>query len=250
MPSRPGTRSANFSSPPKQRSAALKLDWAKVTQSLNLRGQTVASLQAFKKRNEDARRKVQLLSEQPTSVDFSHYRSVLKNQSVVDEIEKRFAAFKPATYDVNRQVKAIEAFEVEAVKNAEATKEKVGLELKDLEKTLSNIENARPFEDITVVRCGRQEVDDDNESAGWLIKFTRRTTSTPPFPRSRRRPPSSSPRAAGPCLATRYVSSFLSSMSHYLACSLTHPTGAFRRPLRTVNMSVIVPRFHLCTLAW
>ncbi|KAM0279652.1 hypothetical protein ACHAQH_004453 [Verticillium albo-atrum] len=132
------------------RSAALKLDWAKVTSSLNLRGQTVASLQAFKKRNEDARRKVQQLSELPTAVDFSHYRSVLKNQAVVDEIEKRFTAHKPAVYDVSRQLKAIEAFEVEAVKNAEATKEKVGLELKDLEKTLSNIETARPFEDITV----------------------------------------------------------------------------------------------------
>ncbi|CRK22880.1 hypothetical protein BN1723_012812 [Verticillium longisporum] len=132
------------------RSAALKLDWVKVTSSLNLRGQTVASLQAFKKRNEDARRKVQQLSELPTAVDFAHYRSVLKNQAVVDEIEKRFTAHKPAAYDVSRQLKAIEAFEVEAVKNAEATKEKVGLELKDLEKTLSNIETARPFEDITV----------------------------------------------------------------------------------------------------
>lgn len=132
------------------RSAALKLDWAKVTTSLNLRGQTVASLQAFKKRNEDARRKVQTLKELPTAVDFSHYRSTLKNQAVIDEIEKRFASFKPNTYDVNRQIKAIEAFEVEAVKNAEATKEQVGLELKDLEKTLTNIENARPFEDLTV----------------------------------------------------------------------------------------------------
>lgn len=111
----------------------------------------MASLQAFKKRNEDARRKLQQLSELPTTVDFAQYRSVLKNQAVVDEIEKRFAAFKPATYDVNRQIKAIEAFEVEAVKNAEATKEQVGLELKDLEKTLANIETARPFEDLTTV---------------------------------------------------------------------------------------------------
>ncbi|KAL2758477.1 hypothetical protein ACRALDRAFT_1080294 [Sodiomyces alcalophilus JCM 7366] len=137
------------------RSAALRVDWAKVTTSLGLRGQTVASLQAFKKRNEDARRKLQQLSEQPTTVDFEQYRSVLKNQAVVAEIEKRFAAFKPATYDVNRQIKAIEAFEVEAVKNAEATKEQVGLELKDLEKTLANIETARPFEDLTTEDIGK-----------------------------------------------------------------------------------------------
>jgi len=143
---------ANFFSRFPQRSAALKLDWVKVTTSLGLRGQTVASLQAFKKRNEDARRKLQLLQEQATEVDFAQYRSTLKNQAVVDEIEKRFKAFKPATYDVNRQIKAIEAFEVEAVKNAEATKDKVTMELQDLGKTLKNIETARPFQDLTVVR--------------------------------------------------------------------------------------------------
>lgn len=123
-----------------------------MTTSLGLRGQTVASLQAFKKRNEDARRKVQQLSEKPTAVDFAAYRSVLKNQAIVDEIERRFKEFKPNTYDVNRQIKAIDAFEVEALKNAEATKQAVDLELKDLAVTLKNIEEARPFEDLTVVR--------------------------------------------------------------------------------------------------
>jgi F-type H+-transporting ATPase subunit d len=134
-----------------QRSAALKLDWAKVTSSLGLRGQTVTSLQAFKKRNEDARRRVIQLSEQPSKVDFAHYRSILKNQAVVDEIEKHFNSFKPATYDVGRQIKAIEAFEAQALKNAEETKGRVDLELKDLEKTLKNIEEARPFDELTVV---------------------------------------------------------------------------------------------------
>merc|ERR1711964_133387 len=101
------------------RSAALKLDWAKVTQSLGLRGQTAASLQAFKKRNEDARRRVQILSEQPSKVDFAHYKSILKNQAVVDEIEKHFA-------------------------------------------TLKNIEEARPFEDLTVdeVAAARPDIDE------------------------------------------------------------------------------------------
>ncbi|KAM3075880.1 ATP synthase d subunit [Clarireedia jacksonii] len=144
------------------RSAALKLDWAKVTQSLGLRGNTAASLQAFKKRNEDARRRVQQLSEQPTKVDFAHYRSILKNTAVVDEIEKHFSTFKPATYDVARQIKAIETFEAQAVKNAEETKGRVDLELKDLEKTLKNIEEARPFEDLTVdeVAAARPDIDE------------------------------------------------------------------------------------------
>lgn len=136
---------------PSQRSAALKLDWAKVSQSLGLKGATANSLQAFKKRNEDARRRVQALSEQPTKVDFAHYKSILKNTAVVDEIEKHFSTFKPATYDVARQIKAIETFEAQAIKNAEETKGRVDLELKDLAKTLKNIEEARPFEDLTVV---------------------------------------------------------------------------------------------------
>ncbi|KAK5663180.1 hypothetical protein OQA88_6597 [Cercophora sp. LCS_1] len=152
------------------RSAALKLDWAKVTTSLGLRGQTVASLHAFKKRNDDARRKLQLLSELPTTVDFAQYRSVLKNQAIVDEIEKRFAAFTPATYDVSRQLKAIEAFEVEALRNAEATKEKVDLELKDLDKTLKNIEEARPFDQLTVDEVAAAEPSIDEKTAKLVSK--------------------------------------------------------------------------------
>ena len=70
---------------------------------------------------------------------------------MVDEIEGHFKSFKPATYDVGRQIKAIEAFETQAVKSAEETKGRVDGELKDLQKTLENIEQARPFEDLTVV---------------------------------------------------------------------------------------------------
>ncbi|KAK2673318.1 hypothetical protein RAB80_010861 [Fusarium oxysporum f. sp. vasinfectum] len=149
---------------------ALKLDWTKVTSSLGLRGQTVASLQAFKKRNEDVRRKVQQLQEQPTTVDFSQYRSVLKNQAIIDEIEKRFSAFKPVTYDVSRQLKAIDAFEAEAVKNAEATKEAVDLELKDLAATLKNIEEARPFEELTVDEVAAAEKSIDEKTAQLVSK--------------------------------------------------------------------------------
>jgi hypothetical protein len=138
--------------PSLQRSAALKLDWTKIGTQLGLKGSTASALQNFKKRNDDARRKVNVLSEQSQTVDFSYYRSILKNTAVVDEIERSFSAFKPQTYDVNRQIKAIEAFEAQAVKSAEETKSVVDKELKDLEKTLKNIEEARPFEDLTVVR--------------------------------------------------------------------------------------------------
>ena len=127
------------------------MDWTKISTSLGLKGQTATALQAFKKRNDDARRKLNLLSSQPQSVDFQHYRSTLNNTAIVDEIEGHFKAFKPVSYDLGRQVRAIETFEVQAVKSAEETKARVDGELKELETTLKNIETARPFEDLTVV---------------------------------------------------------------------------------------------------
>jgi hypothetical protein len=94
---------------------------------------------------------VRVLQEQPQTVDFAHYRKSLKNTAVVDEIERQLKNWKPVTYDVNRQIKAIEAFESQAVKSAEETKGVVDSELKDLERTLKNIEDARAFDQLTVV---------------------------------------------------------------------------------------------------
>jgi hypothetical protein len=140
----------------------MKLDWSKLQSSLGLRGSTASSLAAFKKRNDDARRKLQVLQDQPQNVDFGHYRSLLKNTAVIDEIENHFKNFKPKTYDVNKQVKAIESFEQIAMKNAEATKGKVEVELRQLEKALGDIEGARPFEETTVdeVVQAAPEIDD------------------------------------------------------------------------------------------
>lgn len=135
-----------------QSRAAAKLDWTKLSSSLSLRGSTASQLQAFKKRNDDARRKVQNLSAAPQSVDFAHYRSVLKNQAVVDEIEGFLKSYKPQTYDVSKQVKGIEAYEAAAVKSAQETQGIVEKELRSLEKTLANIEEARPFDQLTLVR--------------------------------------------------------------------------------------------------
>lgn len=145
---------------------------------------------------------MQALSEAPQKVDFSHYRGLLKNQAVIDEIENHFKTFKPATYDVGRQIKAIEAFETQAIKNAEETKGRVDMELKDLEKTLKNIEEARPFEDLTVVRIWT-EISAKPRSRSWLILCVPRTRLLPLAPILMRRPPSSFPRAAGPYQVTR-----------------------------------------------
>jgi F-type H+-transporting ATPase subunit d len=187
---------------PPQRSAALKIDWANLGTKLGLRGSTAQALQTFKKRNDDARRRVQQLSEQPQTVDFAYYRSILKNQDVIADIEKQFNSFQVKKYDVGRQIKAIEAFEAQAVKSAEETKGKVDAELKDLEKTLKNIETARPFDELTVVCIGvRGESRDFGNNADLSDLY--RTRLWLPARRSTSASPSSSPRAAGKSRATR-----------------------------------------------
>jgi F-type H+-transporting ATPase subunit d len=75
----------------------------------------VAALQAFRKRHSDAQRIQSQLASQPTTVDLAHYRSVLKNQAIVNEAEKLLNGFKPVTYDVTAHIKAIETFETKAV---------------------------------------------------------------------------------------------------------------------------------------
>ncbi|KAF8592472.1 ATP synthase d subunit [Ramaria rubella] len=136
------------------RVAAKAVDFARIYSSLGLSKETVASLQAFRKRHSEAQRIHAQLSAQPTTIDISYYRSVLKNQAVVDEAERTLKEFKPVTYDVQAHIKAIEAFEATAVAKAQETSQRIDEELKDLQATLENIEQARPFEDLTVEQVG------------------------------------------------------------------------------------------------
>lgn len=119
-------------------------------------------MQAFKKRNDEARRAVFELSSQNTTVDFSHYKSVLKNQDIVNKIEADVNSFKPVTYDISKQLNTIEAFKQKAIENATATEDVVTKELKELNETLNNIESARSFSELTVddVVKARPDIDD------------------------------------------------------------------------------------------
>lgn len=119
------------------------------THSLGLGKNTSASLNAFRKRSDEAKRALTALQSQKTDVDLDHYRSVLKNQDVVKQAEKIISEFKPVSYDVSAQLKAIDAFESKATEQAKATESKIASELKDLKATLSNIEGARPFDQLT-----------------------------------------------------------------------------------------------------
>lgn len=151
------------------KSTATKLNWAQITQTLGLTGSTASSLSAFKKRNDDAKKNNQELTAHAVAVDFAHYKSVLKNQKVVDEIEKAVAGFKPVTYDVSKTLKTIDIFEQKAVENAKLTEKSVLEEVEQLQATLKDIEGARPFGQLTVDEVAKAKPDID-EKVTYMVK--------------------------------------------------------------------------------
>jgi F-type H+-transporting ATPase subunit d len=90
-------------------------DFTRIYSSLGLGKSSISSLQAFRKRHSEAQRISNSIASQPTTIDFSHYRAVIKNQAIVNEAERILKDFKPLTYDVNTHIKAIETFEAKAV---------------------------------------------------------------------------------------------------------------------------------------
>ena len=84
---------------------------------------------------------------------------------------------------MNKQLRSIEAFEQVAMKNAEATKGKVEVELRSLEKALGDIEGARGWDEVTVdeVAKAAPEIDEYTERMvkkgrwmppGYLVRST------------------------------------------------------------------------------
>lgn len=151
------------------KSAATKLNWAQVIQSLGLTGSTASSLTAFKKRNDEAKKEHQALAGQSTEVDFAHYKSILKNQEVIAEVEKAVAGFKPVTYDVSKTLKTIDIFEQKAVENAKLTEKSVLQEVEQLQATLKDIEGARPFDQLTVEDVSKARPDLE-EKVNYMVK--------------------------------------------------------------------------------
>ena len=84
------------------------------------------------------------------NIDLSHYKSLLKDQSAVNAAEKVLREFKPVDYDVSKWDQAVDSFQGKAVQAAKETVAKIEQEEKSLKETLSNISEARPFEDLTV----------------------------------------------------------------------------------------------------
>ena len=142
------------------RSAVAKIDWNRLVSALSLTPQTTSALTAFRKRNVDAHTKLNHLKSSRTDIDFAYYRRTLKNQAVIDQIEKSAKEFTPVTYDTSGIIAGIEKFEADAVKNAQETEKKIAGQLADLEETVKNIEQARPVDDLSVLLPGLRVVDD------------------------------------------------------------------------------------------
>lgn len=132
------------------KSAATKIDWSKIIPQLGLTGSTASSLTSFKKRNDEAKKVLYDLKQQPQSVDFSAFSSKLRNTQIVNKIKSDVDSFKASKIDLSKQLNLISAFEAKALENAKETETLVLAELTDLEKTLDNIESARPFDQLTV----------------------------------------------------------------------------------------------------
>ncbi|KAG7662343.1 ATP7 [[Candida] subhashii] len=148
---------------------AKKVDFTKVINSLGLSGTTAGSLSAFKKRHDEAKKENLDLSAHSIDIDFNHYRSVLKNSKVVDQIERSVKSFTPVTIDVSKNLKNIEIFEQKAIENAQLTEKSVLAEISQLQQTLKDIETARPFDELTVddVIAAKPIIE---ERLTWMVK--------------------------------------------------------------------------------
>lgn len=151
------------------KAASTKLNWAQVIKTLGLTGSTSQSLTAFKKRNDDAKKELLALQSQSSEVDFAHYKSILNNKAVVDEVQKSVQGFSPVSYDVSKTLKTIEIFEEKAVENAKLTEKSVLEEIEQLTATLKDIEGARPFDQLTVDDIAKARPDLD-EKVTYMVK--------------------------------------------------------------------------------
>jgi len=95
------------------RSAATKIDWTGLAGKL--RPETVASLQAFRRRHTELNATIAELKAQLKDVDFDTYRKTLRNTTLVDEAEKAFKSFSPAKFNIAEQLKAVDEQEAKAV---------------------------------------------------------------------------------------------------------------------------------------
>ena len=119
--------------------------------------ETLTELQAFRARHTNAANKNAAIKASIPALDISAYKAVLKDQRAIELAEKTLSGFKPVSYDVSKWNGVVEAFEGKAVAAAKETVAKISAEEASLQKTLSNIQDARPFEDLTVAEVAQAQ---------------------------------------------------------------------------------------------
>ncbi|KAK1925063.1 hypothetical protein DB88DRAFT_487778 [Papiliotrema laurentii] len=132
------------------RSAAAAVDWTKIYTQLGLGKETLHALQSFRARHTSAVNRNAALKASTPQIDLSHYRNILKDTTAIAQAEKVLAEFKAVDYDVKKWDEAVASFESKAVTAAKETVTKIASEETSLNETLSNIKDARPFEDLTI----------------------------------------------------------------------------------------------------
>jgi F-type H+-transporting ATPase subunit d len=93
-------------------SVSSKIDWSKIASKL--KPETMGSVNAFRSRHAAVLKTVTDLKEQEGAINFQNYTS-LKNQQVVNEAKKALDGFKPAQFDLSKQLDIIEKARVEDV---------------------------------------------------------------------------------------------------------------------------------------
>lgn len=123
------------------------VDWTAV--SAKLKPETVASINAFRRRHTELQKLVTDLRDQNKQpINFDVYK--LKNKRVVEEAQRAWSGFKPAAYDLTTQLRVIGDHEGRAISSAQQTTQKMSVELEELKEMLDNIEQSRPIDQLTV----------------------------------------------------------------------------------------------------
>lgn len=145
--------------------------------------ETLSEVSTFRARHTAAATRNASLRSSAPQLDLAKYKSVLKDQSALQNAEKVLSSFKPVSYDLGKIQGVVDAFESRAVEQAKATVEKISAEEDSLNATLSNIKDARPFEDLTVDEVGSaqpqitQAVETMIKKGKWTVPGYRVSTS-------------------------------------------------------------------------
>ncbi|PVU87799.1 hypothetical protein BB561_006168 [Smittium simulii] len=126
------------------------INWATLTSALSKKAQVVKSLSSFNKKYQELDRELASLREQKTDLAFEHYRDLLKNTKIVDEMQAKYSGYKLEKLDTQKYIATLADFEKTAVASATEYSSELQTKLTDLVQTVQNIDNTRSVTQLTV----------------------------------------------------------------------------------------------------